>query len=377
MLTAIRMRRVLSVLFASGFCVPAASAVVTTLGATVASEVRQTVNGESLNVDTAFDELDLTTFNLPLLAESRLLPSDLDESAASEVGSVAVVATSRFSDPRLNQTETPNEFALHVIGFSDTPDVAISANSRSIETREVTFLPEEFDLEEGTAVEAQSHFFLDGVLVLLGNPGQFDLTGARVEMALKVIQERSGFEPATVLETTVALVGNSDGTATLEVGGALVPENVTTFGLVPGGLIEGVFQVVLMPNLEIPYVYPANVGETFGLRAEISTRFETPPGTGSAAILGDGLSDLTNLLEDVIGDELASQFADGLTIGLALAELPAARLVAESEGTTLKVVSDSAALSLFGPFCGATGAESALLAAGFLGFIAFRSRRRF
>ncbi|GMV97141.1 MAG: hypothetical protein AMXMBFR83_15000 [Phycisphaerae bacterium] len=352
---------------------PSALAIVTTLQATVSSEVRQTVDGATVNGDSAFDALDVTTFRLPLMASSRLFVEG-GEPAASAVGKVAAAATAQFSDPRINQNDTPNEFSLDVIGFSDTPESVVTGQGLSTETREIIFRAEDVSLASGTAVEARSFFFLDGILLLLAKPGHSDLSGAVSRLSIRVVQQRAEAEPATVLDATVTLTGNADGSATLAVDGALVPENVTTFGLTSGGLIDGTLQAVVLPGLAIPYVYPANVDETFTLRAEISTSFEAGPGTGAAGILGDAVGDLVALIEDALGEDLADDFTGGLGLGLAGAPAPSARLIADSTATTLKVVGNSRGISLL-PNCGLFGVEAALAAFGWLGLASCRRRR--
>lgn len=357
--------------------VPTARAVVLTINANVTAEVREHVNGEVVNSDFAFDELDVTTRNLPLVAEVQLLPPIVDGEVDGEDATVLAAATTTFRDPRLSATGPPNEFAAEVVGFSNSDLSTVTGRSEAVEIREVVFEPDEVDIDAGTEVLARSHFFLDGIMVLLAEPGASGLAGGRTELILRVVQERADAEPQVVLDASVVLVGNTDGTATLEVTGDLSEENLTTFGLQTLTSDQGSFQAVVLPELAIPYTYPALIGETFTLRAEIFARFEAGPGTGAAVVLGDRLNTLGDVLAETLGEDLAAGFEAGLTAGLSGVPLPAVPLVAAEQNTVLEIVTDAeqGLPGLGGPFCGLLGAESAMLAAG-LTILSLCARKR-
>jgi hypothetical protein len=351
-----------------------AQAVVSSVEANVTAEVREVAGGAVLNSDLALDQLDVTTHNLPLVALARLLPPT-GESTAQE--GVVAEAMTQFSDPRLSVSTPPNEFSLDTLGFSNSATSSASGHCLAVEMRQVVFQPDEVNLASGTAVTAESHFFLDGLMVLMARPGQPDLTGTRAELTIRVIQERAGSDPATVLEATVVLTGNSDGTASLQAGGALTADNLTTFGLNPPDSSQGTLQAVVLPNLAIPYTYPANIGETFGLRAEVEARFASPPGLGAGVVLGDRLNDLAAVLEQVFGQDLASNFTTSLTVGLSSAPLALKPLVAAEQDTILTPASDSGlGIPLLGGIsCGPLGLEPALLVAG-LAALGVTARRK-
>lgn len=362
----------LSVVLAAG---PVAQAVVLDIQANVTAEVQELVGGSVVNSDYAFDELDLTTHNLPFVAEAKLWPPSAAQASAPI--DVAAVSTSRFSDPRIDQTQSPNEFALSTIGFSSSEVSSVTGHALAVETRQIVFEAEDVGLAADTPVTARSHFFLDGIMVLLAAPGQSGLAGAKTEIRLRITQTRADESSAVVFETTVMLTGNADGTATLTASGALLPDNATTFGLNGVGGTEGTFQAAVLADLAIPYEYPANIGETFELRAEVETRFEAPPGAGGAVILGDQLNQLVSVLQNAIGADVVANFAAGLTAGLSGISLPLKPLVATEQDTILEPVADSArGLSfLSSSGCGLLGAESALISAG-LAVMSLSARRR-
>lgn len=356
--------------------VPAARAVVTTIDASVTAEVQETLDGTVINSDLAFKDLDDTTRNLPLVAEAKLFPPS---DAASELPGVAGAARTVFRDPRLNPSDPPNEFALDLGGFSDEEGATVSGRSLAVESRDVVFGAEEVGLEPGTEVIARSHFFVDGLMILVSTPGQVDLSGARAELTLSVEQVRAEeASPATVLEASVVLTGNSDGTASLTVNGALVADNLTVLGLEPLDSSLPGFQAVSLPDLAIPYEYPARVDENFTLKARIEAKTVSGPGTGASVIIGDGLNSLVSLLADVLGEDIGDDFGDVLDGTLSALSGPARPLVAAETDTVLEVVTDAgqdAPLLGLPPTCGIMGVEGLLLAAG-LTFLPLLGRRR-
>jgi len=353
----------------------AAPAVVLDIQANVTADVQEVDGGSILNSDHAFSQFDLTTHTLPLVAEARLLPPEAAQTTV--VTDVAADATARFSDPRVNQSESPNEFALSVIGFSASTTSTVTGDSLAVETRQVVFQADEVGIAADTPVTARSHFFLDGILILLARPGSTGLAGASTELDIHVIQTRTGQDPTTVLEAIVVLTGNADGTATLTVNGALVADDVTTFGASGVSLAGGTFQAAVLSNLAIAYEYPANIGETFQLEAQVETKFNAAPGTGGAVILGDQINQLIATLVGVLGQDVVSNFATGLTSGLSGVTLSLKPVVAAEQDTVLTPVATSGqGLPLLnGRACGLMGAESAMLAGG-LAALCLIGRRR-
>lgn len=342
-----------------------AQAVVLDIQATVTAEVQELHGGSIFNSDRAFDELDVTQHNLPLIAEARLLPPDAAQTAT--VTDVAVVATARFSDPRMNQDAAPNEFALSTIGYSNSESSNVKGLSLAVEKRQIVFQADEVGIAADTPVTARSHFFLDGIMILIARPGVSGLAGARTELDIKVKQTRTGetTTTATVLEATVVLTGNSDGTATVTVNGALVAGDVFTFGLSGEPNTGGTFQAAVLSNLAIPYEYPANIGETFDLQAEITARLESAPGTGGAVILGDQINQLISVLQSVMGADVISGIATDIATGLTGAALPDITIVAAEQDTILEVAAENGlGIPFLSANCGLMGVESAMIAAG-------------
>jgi hypothetical protein len=159
--------------------------------------------------------------------------------------------------------------------------------------------------------------------------------------------------------------------------GGVAANDVFTFGLNNAfSFVEGMFQAGVLSGLSIPYTYPANIGETFELRAEIEARVEAPAGKGGVVILGDELNHLVTVLEGAIGADTVANFSDGLTAGLTGVSLPLKPIVAADQDTLVEVAPDAArTLPFLNVNCGLLGAESALLVAA-VGVLGVLRRKR-
>lgn len=337
----------------------------------VTSEVQEVVGGEVINSDTAFEDRDETTPNFPLVADSRLIRAGADTTA-----SVTAAATATLRDPRLQVDFPPNEFSLDLVGLTDALDTVVTGQCEALETRGLSFGAQELGLTAGTAIVARSHFFVDAVLVLVSTEGSRSLAGASVELSIQVEQERPGSDSAeTVLETQVTLTGNQDGTAVLSAQGALVPENLTTFGVTNSDPSVGALQVAVLPALNIAYDYPALVGEEFVLRARMKARSRSSPGTGSAVLVGTSVNTLVQLLDELAGGGTGQQFEDDFNASFASAG-PPAKPLPTTIAPMFEVVEDvGQAVPTAATFCGTLGIESALLLTVFAALTVVGRRR--
>ena len=91
---------------------PPINAVVQTIDATVTAKVEEYGRTGLVNSDTAFEDLDDSTSNLPLIADVEFMHTDENE----ELAGASAITT--FNDPRLSQTPDPNEFGIDVNTFS-------------------------------------------------------------------------------------------------------------------------------------------------------------------------------------------------------------------------------------------------------------------
>ncbi len=351
----------------------AAYAVVDTIDATVTAEVQEFVGGSAGNSDSAFEDLEQTTGNLPLVAEAELFRTTggQDEAGAT--------ATTSFFDPRASLTPDPDEFGIDIGTFSLLPDISYAVLSNSTETREITFLADEIREPDGTELSVRSQFFLDGVLLVWGERDNEDLSGTTAGVVLSVLQTRPGDgEPTAVLNASLTLTGRGDGTATLSTSGSLAPENVTVLDLTDPTDDFGPMHLVIIPaSTALPYVYPAEVGQTFVLKAEIEGQAHSQPGTGASVELGVPLLELAELVNTVAGGGTGDLLQEIIEAALGSPPIAAKPLLPAAENTTVTVVRRSARglediLAL--PFCGSMGVESAVLLTLFAAGIALSSR---
>ena len=349
---------------------PAALAVVDTIDATVTAEVRAFSGGAQSDSDLAFEDLTETTGNLPLVAEVELFRPDQEEAGAT--------AITIFQDPRATLFPDPDEFSLAVGAFSLTPSLSYQARSNSTEDREITFLAGDIGAADGTSLEARSQFFVDGLLLIWGDVGQTDLTGTLAELTLSVEQTLpTDAGPNVALSAGLRVVGQSDGSVTVTATGGLGLENVTVVDLtgLSGNTLGAAHAVIIPATTALPYIYPAQVGETFVLKAEIEAEAHCQPNTGAAVELGVPLLDLAALINNVTGGQVGDPFQQFLQLTLDSSPPAAKPLLPAAQGTTVTVTGGGPAIGTFLPFCGPMGIESVLLLTLFAMAAGLLSRR--
>lgn len=336
-------------------------AVVETIDATARAAVTQTLANNVVNTDESFETLNASTPNLPLQALARL-----DQVVSAEAAASVGQAVSQFSDPRLSTTPDPQEFGVEAVAFSFDPVAAYGTENVLTETRTITFTADELGHPDGTPLEVTSYFFLDGFMLQWG-----DLAGlanpVTARMVIRITQTRpGGISATTVLETSLTFSHDISGVATVTTTGVLSPDNVVvTNSLNPLDLL-GTTNVLTIPQLGIPYVYQANVGETFTLQATVDCRMANQPYTGSAIGLGIPVSEYVSTLLELLGEPSTAKLdIPGLTSGVKAVPakpLPMAQTQVKAAG------GNGLALDIGSPFCGLLGVESMMLPAlgGFL-----------
>ncbi len=347
----------------------AVQAIVSTIDATVTAQVQEFEGAGVANSDFAFKDLNETATNLPLVATAVLKRAG----SGGDIDAAAVAQTT-FSDPRLSVLPDPNEFGIDLGAYSLSPVISYSGECASNETREITFLSSEIGFPDGTPLEAESQFFVDGVILIWGDVGQTNLAGTTAEMTLSVDQIRSNGS-ATVLSAGLTLTGQADGSVSLSTQDELTADNVIVANLT--GVVSklGPVHLVIIPNTALTYPYSADVGEAFQLQANINGNIRTQPRTGAAIVLGVPLTKVAELVNEVTGEDVGNQLQQALQLLLITSPLPLKPLAPKAEPTTVRVVD-----RLASPSCGRMGIESALLMAGLalrVGLSSSRKIRRF
>jgi len=354
-------------------------AVVETIDATVSAEVREFLGSDVINSDSAIESLGETTSNLPLMVEAILQQTSTAHTGAG----VKTV----FSDPRTTLSPDPNEFGIAVVGCSTNDDVAYVAVGSASETRNVIFTADEMGASEGTALTANSYFYLDGLLLIWSEQGSADLTGTSASMSLSVEQRRPGDDRGTtVLQASLSLAGPSSGGMNVPLGGDvtftasgdLCSENVIQMDISDLLPELGIVQLVIIPDIAIPYPYAAAVAEPFTLRARIEGEAHNRPQTGAAVMLGVSLDELSDMIDNLTGQSEVGAELDLIIQGLLSAGLMPAKPLPDSDGATKVTLEPQAHWLPFVPssFCGMLGAESAALTFMFavMAMAAWRSR---
>jgi len=320
------------------------------LTASVQAESEQIVDGQQAAYELGYEEYPTTTNILPEEAEVGLRFEEGGLIAAQ--GSALAV----FSEPTLDASGNPQEIGISGVAFSTSSDVHHIVKCKVIETREFFFDSAEAGQPDGTEIEVTSTLFPSGGLVIWGEPGVTDLSGASAKASLTIVQIRAGQE-TTLATIEVKMDGHridasNDVPATLDVGVVLngLPLSLTTPVESPSGPLAGrVGGQGEIPAIPLDFTYTAIVGGAdsadapFTLEARVEGECVNGPhgGIGAGFILGGPLfgstTDTSDALARVISDTVA--------------EVDSGRPIA-----------GSSPLAVLGNLCGALGAETAMLA---------------
>jgi hypothetical protein len=336
--------------------------IVQTIDGDVTAEVNEFVNGSAGDSDFAFKALSETTQTLPLDVVANLAHFDSGEPPTQDAGARAQTI---FSDPRISTTPDPEEFGINLAAFSRAAQIAYSGQSLATETRSIDFLSVEIGARDGTPLEAQSQFFLDGVILVWGEPSQTNLAGTQSSFSLNVVQSGDDLEaPLTVLEAGLTLTGAADGSATLTASGRLSADNVVVVNLTGQVPQLGPVHLIVIPQSSIPYTYNAKVGNSFTLKASIQAQIKNQPFTGAAVVLGVPLSELAGEVDSITGGQVGGVLEQLVQAAIASSGQPASPLPANAKGTTVTVLSGTGN-PVAPPSCGLFGMESMLAMSGF------------
>ena len=326
-----------------------ALAIVSSIDATVTTSVQEFSGTTAGNSDFAYKDLNDTTVTLPLSAEAKLLYPSLP------VGAQAIAT---FSDPTVSTTPDPLEFGFNIVASSESDALRRLAWGESTETREVNFLASEIGAEDGSTLEVESQFFVDGLVLVWGTPTA-DMTGTTATVKLDVFQTLpSATEAAERLNASLTL-SSSGGTPSLQTTGGIAAENVIVLDLTGHIPDLGPVHLLIVPTSALTYTYPAQVGEAFRLKASIKGEVNSQPGTGASIALGVPLVQLGSLLQSVAGSSGGTQLESALSAVLSNhAQVAAKPLIRKAVPTTVRVVERNQKVTIPGvPTCGAAGAE--------------------
>jgi len=360
-----RSRRVFSAIAAlAAGCIWATSApaAIIDIYASVSTTVQELIDGSPGSVSSDDDELNLDSSNLPLLAFSDLMSTDLEGALVS-----MAQGFSEFTDPTISNQPNPEEFALEVAAYSNEDAIGYSATGSATESRTIIFTtegssiaPPEIDFNILNTQTVESRIFLSGAVLLWSTaPGaSFDQTQA--EFDVTVTRDDTA---AILFQTTVTIVGGADGDTDVTTDGPIQFEQLTLDDLAAEGVDaetlailqsvdqDGTLVILVVPPQEHAYRYTVRADESLVLTAELEARIRTGPGgTGVAAAFGAPFANLADFIEEGLPG------VDGSVVQRSLNTATSARDIGLVTGA------DAADQTPIGRLCGVFGIEWAAMA---------------
>ena len=332
------------------------------IDAKIECEVQEYAGDEPFDFDSAFEEFRITDEELPIEVVSDLTKIDPNGALKAQARSI-----SNFADPtRFPRNPNPQEFALEADCFSLDSRVRHEAFAAASETRLVRFSAEELLNPPGGKAAVRSRFFLGGAIVIWSADFSRDLTGVLAGLNVTVEQQRGEADPVTVFNASVTADGAADGQVEVDSTKVTVIFSplqtlVESFPALFGGLEEafaqfGNIQLIIIPDQDIGYEYPVDVGEEFLLtaRLEVETR-NLPDGVGVSAVFGRPFASLANIIDGVGKRSTGTPIQDTVNF------LQRTKSASQSQPAFI--------------FCAPLGIES-LLGVFMLGMVALGRRRR-
>ncbi len=283
------MRRYTPAFFTMLFCTSAFAEVLAIRGATDV-QLQEFLFNEPGDLEEVSEDFPGTSDELPIAAVTKLVALDPEEAA----GSVAAL----FADPTELDQPNPEEFAMNFALSSVTPHTYYEALAASSEERDIVFSSAEIvGTQDGDEIELIGRLFLDGALTIFAAESAKDISNVDVTLRVTVTKIASDETETTVFEGTVTLAGAADGQVTIEADGDLPTDTLVLSDLSVLNPDFGVFQVLIIPPMELDYQYDAVVGEQFTLAAKFQVEGRNDvDGIGCAAIIGTPVDSLNEVI---------------------------------------------------------------------------------
>ncbi len=319
--------------------------------ATVSATSQELMDGEPASVTASSDELLPDASNLPLTASAELTSTDLD----GELIAMGL-SFSDFDDPTRLDQPNPEEFAIEAACYSDDAGVSYFVESVATETRVVRFGADELDFATSPTQEVQSSVFLSGAIVVWTAAEVADLSAMDGVVAISVTLD----DDEVLLETSVTIRGDADGSIATDTSGAIVATAVSVAELVAFGLDEtsaaalasiessGTLILLILGAQEHTYTYTVEQDLEYTLSATLSaTLSNAPGGTGMAAALGRPFSNIAAFVETGLVGTTGDSVESAINKAIAQQDIPNPEIDGDGSGV-------SASPSL----CGAMGLEA-------------------
>jgi hypothetical protein len=302
-----------------------ATAVVTELSAEIRSSIETIVDGSVESSDTAIENFGDTGLSLPIETIANLESRDGDDNVNG-----GAIALAEFRDPAdAGPQRNPGEIGIEADCFSDDPDTQFVATSSVVERRVVSLSAEELGNPESGAQSVRSSVFISGAIFAWSLDENVDLSGLSGDVTItvrRILLDEAGEETtsAMLVEETVALVGNADGTISLANDSSLfvfdgdisiLPDADTSQLGLPDVNLDAlaVAQVAVIIAQDVDYQYRATVDQPFVLEATFETRVaNVPGGTGVVATFGRTFEQVADILALGIPEQSAKNLESRL-----------------------------------------------------------------
>lgn len=263
------------------------------------------------------------------------------------------------------------EFGGELLAVTLDPTINQQITGDVFETRTVQVTALEAGVPVGSAAAISGEMYLNGAALVWwdrrdntvdGIPNMEALIGFEIEL------ERASGESLFVASGAIEIRGTADQQLSVEAQEAISPDDLVVVDLSADFPEMGTVYLVLFPQMLMPYVYQATVGEPYTLVARLRLKGTTAPlKTGVAITTGGPFETIAGTLDRFYGFNLGTRLQSRVAAELGLFPLPAIPVL------DLEEVSRA---------CGATGAEAVALA-GLVGLMSFTAggrrmiRRRF
>jgi len=347
-------------------CAASARAELIGFSASCESSVIETWNGEPGWTSSQTDRYPETVSSLPMVTEANVVRTEKD--TFKGIG----LSYSEFKDPNTKTGGIPAELNIDAATYSKWVGVGYEATGTVVETRTVRFTTAQTQMPEGEEVELVSTFFMRGLLVVLAERTDMDLTGLPATVEAGVTHTRPGRAEEVVMQATYELLGQANGAVKLITSGNADPNGVVDLNL--GAVSDQLKRIhaTFLPTLPIYYRYTAKVGEASELKARLHVKLMSlPGGTGAAAAFGMPGHTLGRAIDAAFSTTIATNVVNA--INAAVAVLPSPRI---DDLVPPGSMPTGGFFSWFTRLCGGLGAESIIGMCLFVGWTGLRSRKR-
>ncbi len=287
-----------------GSAVPAPAEILDVSGS-ARIELQEFLDGSPRDSNLAFDSYPGSQTELPIQVVVRLDSPDADAPAAAS-------GAAQFADPQTSGEPNPSEFAVNLALNSRSSRIGYESNTRVVETRVIRFAAGEIDADsiDGGVESLFGRLFLDGALAVFADSDEIDLTGTNLTVRVTIGLQQGSLAEEAIFTGAISVIGQPAGEIDVTADGAFPVDSLVLSDL--GGVLGGseVFLLLVLPNLEIDFVYDVIVGQRATLTAVLEVEAASAPLCGVAAVLGTPTDAINEVISITESAELAGKVLD-------------------------------------------------------------------